>query len=112
MITNSVRMACATRSATRCVAFSLRNNFMINVRSKVVELLNQRNIKVTSVDFVHFTWLIKDPDLEIEEDDDDDEDEEDAKDEEEVGYDSIPPIQPVEDGIRCYTNPTIWICVL
>jgi hypothetical protein len=92
------------------VAFSLRNNFLTNVRSKVVELLNQREIKVSSVDFVCFTWLNKKADQEIEEEDDDDDD--DAKEEEDVTYDDIPPIQPVEDGERHYTNPTIWIGVL
>lgn len=76
----------------------------------MVELLDQRNIKVTSVDFVRFTWLIKKPDQEIEEEEDDDDD--NAKEEEELDYDAIPTIQPVEDGIRHYTNPTIWIGVL
>lgn len=91
------------------MAFSLRNDFLANVRSKVVELLNQKNIKVSSVDFVRFTWLNKKADQEIE-----DEDEDDAKEEEEedVTYDDIPPIRPVEGGERHYTNPTIWIGVL
>jgi len=80
----------------------------------VVRLLNQRNIKVTSVDFVRFTWLIKKPDQEIEEEEDDNNKNNNAKEEEEeeLDYDAIPTIQPVEDGIRHYTNPTIWIGVL
>lgn len=98
-----------TRFATRCVAFSLRNNVLTNVRFKVVESLNQRNIRVSSVDFVRFTWLNKKEDREIEDDDDNDNDDEE---EEDVSYDDIPPIQPVEDGERYYTNPTIWIGVL
>ena len=32
--------------------------------------------------------------------------------EEEIGYDDIPTIAPVEDGTRHYTNPTIWVGVL
>ena len=104
-------MECGTWFATGCVAFSLRNNFLTNVRSKVVELLNQKSIRVSSVDFVRFTWLNKKADQEIEEEDDND-DEGDAEEEEDVTYDDIPTIQPVEYGERHYTNPTIWIGVL
>ena len=81
-------MESGTRFATGCVAFSLRNNFLTNVCSKVVELLNQKNIKVSSVDFVRFTWLNKKADQEIEEeeedDDDDDEDDDGLLDEDEL----------------------------
>ena len=45
-------------------------------------MLKQRNIKVTSVDFLRFTWLNKRKDQEIE-DDEDDEDEDEV---EVVGY--------------------------
>ena len=38
---------------------------------QVVVLLKQRNIKVTSVDFLRFTWLNKKKDQEIEDDEDD-----------------------------------------
>ena len=86
---------------------------MTNVHSKVVELLNQRNIKFSSVDFVRVMWINKKVDQEIEEEEeDDDDDDDDAKEEEDVTYDDIPPIQTVEDGERHYTNPTIWIGVL
>jgi hypothetical protein len=94
------------------VGFSLCNNFLTNVRSKVVNLLDKRKIKVSSVDLVRFTWLNKTADQEIEEDDDDDDDDDDAKEEGDVTYDDIPPIQPVEYGERHYTNPTIWIGIL
>lgn len=87
------------------MAFSLRNNFLTNVYSKVVELLDQRSIRVSSVDFVRFTWLNKMVDREIEE-----EEEEEQK--EYLTYDDIPFIQPVEYGERHYTNPTIWIGVV
>ncbi|TFY75008.1 hypothetical protein EWM64_g9004 [Hericium alpestre] len=70
-----------------------------------------RVIRVSSVDFVRFTWLNKKEDQEIEEEEDDDDDDDDEE-EEDVSYDDIPPIQPVEDGERYYTNPTIWIGVL
>jgi hypothetical protein len=83
---------------------------MTNVRSKVVGLLDQSNIRVTSVDLVRFTWLNKKADQEDEQEDDDDDD--DAEEEEDVSYDDIPRIQPVEDGERYYTNPTIWIGVV
>ncbi|KAH8999802.1 hypothetical protein EDB86DRAFT_3138975, partial [Lactarius hatsudake] len=86
-----------------------QNGMWDRVRDRVVELLNQKSIRVSSVDFVRFTWLNKKADQEIEEEDDDDDD---AKEEEDITYDDIPPIQPVEDGERHYTNPTIWIGVL
>lgn len=70
-------------------------------------LLNQRDIKFTSVDFVRFTWLGKHVDREISSISSDDNDEE----EQDLSYDDIPRIQPVEYGDRHYTNPTIWIGV-
>ncbi|KAI0667645.1 hypothetical protein C8Q78DRAFT_1071745 [Trametes maxima] len=84
------------------------------IRDQVVVLLDQKRIKVTSVDFVRFTWLNQHEDREIEadEDDEDDEDDKDDDTEEELKYDDIPRIQPVEYGNRHYTNPTIWIGVL
>ncbi|KAI0360066.1 hypothetical protein OH77DRAFT_1501754 [Trametes cingulata] len=81
------------------------------VRDQVVMLLNRKNIKVTLVDFVRFTWLNTPVDRELEDEEEDDEDV-DAKEEEEVNYDDIPRIQTVEYGDRHYTNPTIWIAVL
>ncbi|KAH9047158.1 hypothetical protein EDB84DRAFT_1264204 [Lactarius hengduanensis] len=87
-----------------------QNGTWDRVRDRVVELLDQKSIRVSSVDFVRFTWLNKMADQEIEEEEDDDDD--DAKGEEDVTYDDIPPIQPVEYGERHYTNPTIWIGVL
>ncbi|KAH7881699.1 hypothetical protein F5I97DRAFT_1291768 [Phlebopus sp. FC_14] len=89
------------------------------VRDHVVKLLKRKGVKVSVVDFVRFTWLNQKPGQVIIDDDEEDEDEdegkgEDAK-EEEVNledYDKIAPIQPVEDGDRHYTNPTIWIGVL
>ncbi|KAI9430420.1 hypothetical protein H4582DRAFT_2121947 [Lactarius indigo] len=88
-----------------------QNGVWDTVRDQVVELLNQRNIKVSSVDFVRFTWLNKKADQEIEVEDNNDDNDDNAK-EEGVTYNGIPPIQPVEDGERHYTNPTIWIGVL
>ena len=69
--------------------------------------LDQMKIKVTSVDFVRFTWLNKHADREISDNDDDD-----AEEEQDFSYDDIPNIQPVEYGDRHNTNPTIWIGVL
>ena len=74
---------------------------------QVVVLIDQKKIKVTSVDFVRFTWLNKHADREIEDDDDDD-----TKEEQDFSYNDIPRMQPVEYGHRHYTNPTIWIGVL
>jgi len=75
---------------------------------KVVELLDDKKIKTTCVDFVRFTWLEKKKDGEVEGDEDEGED---GGDEEDFDYDSIPPIKPVEDGDRHYSNPTIWVGV-
>ncbi|KAF7321492.1 hypothetical protein MKEN_00670000 [Mycena kentingensis (nom. inval.)] len=87
-----------------------QNGLWDTVRDKVVDLLDARKIKVTSVDFVRFTWLNKNKDQEIGDDDqdDDEDDDEDA----DVDYDDIPPIQPAEYGGRYHTNPTIWIGVV
>ena len=79
---------------------------MPNVRSKVVELLDAKNIEPTCVDFIRFTWLNKKKDQEIES-----EDEDDNGDEEDFDYDAMAPIMPVEDGDRYTTNPTIWVGV-
>ncbi|KAJ3822737.1 hypothetical protein F5880DRAFT_1483572, partial [Lentinula raphanica] len=70
------------------------------VRDQVVELLIKRNIEVSSVDFVRFTWLNKKADHETVEIDED------------MAYYDIPLIQPIERGRRHYTNPTIWVGVL
>ncbi|KAJ8474297.1 hypothetical protein ONZ45_g15996 [Pleurotus djamor] len=83
------------------------------IRDKVVLLLNERKIKTTSVDFVRFTWLVHGALRETE--DDDDGDMEGGNQELSVSYESyddFPPAQPIENGTRHYTNPTIWIGVL
>ncbi|KAI9453238.1 hypothetical protein BJY52DRAFT_850915 [Lactarius psammicola] len=77
------------------------------VRAKVVELLDDKKIKTTCVDFVRFTWLEKKKDGEVEVDEDEGEDDGD----EDIDYDSMPLIKPVEDGDRHYSNPTIWVGV-
>ena len=69
-----------------------------------MKLLKQRDIKLTLVDFVRFTWLKKREDREIEDDEDDENDK--------VNYEDFARIETVEDGDRHYTNPTIWIAVL
>ncbi len=90
----------------KCVAFSGRSTCLPNVRSKVVELLDAKNIQPTCVDFIRFTWLNKKKDQEI------DEDEDHKGDEEDVDYDTTAPIMPVEDGDRYTTNPTIWVGIV
>ncbi|KIM25253.1 hypothetical protein M408DRAFT_331350 [Serendipita vermifera MAFF 305830] len=79
------------------------------IRDQVVELLDKRRIKLTSVDLVQFTWLDKKDDQEIQEEEDDDDDDDAQKD---FSYDDIPPIKPIEDGKRHTTNPTVWVAVL
>lgn len=79
---------------------------------KVVTLLDKQQVSTTSVDFVRFTWLNKNPDEEVEDDDDEDDTDDNGEEEPAVSYDDIGPIKPVEDGQRYYTNPTIWIGVV
>ncbi|KIY61612.1 hypothetical protein CYLTODRAFT_495169 [Cylindrobasidium torrendii FP15055 ss-10] len=83
------------------------------VRDQVVKLLDQRNIKLTSVDFVRFTWLNEWPAQEIESEEEDEKEDEGELTDAEVErlYDAIRRNKPVEYGERHYTNPTIWIGV-
>lgn len=92
-----------------CPLCTLRNNIVFNVRFKVVELLDEKKIKIHCVDFVRFTWLKKKEDGIVEVEDDEDSEEDDT--EMDLDYDDIPPIKPVEHGERHYTNPTIWVGV-
>ncbi|KAG8993826.1 hypothetical protein FRB90_000594 [Tulasnella sp. 427] len=79
------------------------------IRDRTVELLDQRGIKLTSVDLVRFTWLKKSPKGEIKDDNDNAKGDEDEGD---LDCDQSPTIKPGKGGIRYYTNPTIWIGVL
>jgi hypothetical protein len=80
-------------------------------RSKVVELLDKRRIKFTSVDLVKFTWLNENDDwLEMQEEDDEEDEDEDIA-QQDLSYDDIPFIKPLEDRRRHTTNPTIWVAV-
>lgn len=73
-----------------------------------MELLDAKNIEPTCVDFIRFTWLNNKKDEEIKEEE---EDEDDNGDEEDLDYDAMAPIVPVEDGDRYTTDPTIWVGV-
>ncbi|KAH9079655.1 hypothetical protein EDB83DRAFT_2514163 [Lactarius deliciosus] len=75
------------------------------IRDQVVELLDEGGIRLTSVDLVQFTWLDEMDDQEIQEEEDDDDD--DAQNDN-LTYDDIPLIKPIEYGKRHTTNPTIW----
>ncbi|KAG8743140.1 hypothetical protein FRC10_000357 [Ceratobasidium sp. 414] len=70
------------------------------VRADVVKLLDQRGIRLSSVDLVRFAWVEKNVD------------QEDQEDQDNVNYDDIAPTKPVVDG-TVYTTPvTIWVGVL
>lgn len=79
---------------------------MTNVRSKIVVLLNEKDVKTSAVDFVRFTWLNQRLGQVI----DDKEEEDEIFDVSE--YDKIAAITPVEDGDRFVSNPTVWIGML
>jgi hypothetical protein len=68
--------------------------------------LDERGIRLTSVDLVRFTWIEKNDDQEDEEDEEDSEEDEDNP-----NYDDFAPIKPVEDGTRYTTPVTIWVGV-
>ncbi|KAH7883420.1 hypothetical protein F5I97DRAFT_1939188 [Phlebopus sp. FC_14] len=57
-----------------------KDDLWATIRSKVVELLDQRNIKHSSVDLVRFSWVEENEDVEENRDDEDDEDIEDIED--------------------------------
>ncbi|EJT98039.1 hypothetical protein DACRYDRAFT_96687 [Dacryopinax primogenitus] len=63
------------------------------VRDKFVELLDDKEIRTTCIDFVKFTWLEKKKDGEVEVDEDEGENE------------------AYQDGDRHFSNPTIWVGV-
>lgn len=73
-----------------------QNGMWDRVRDEVVRLLNERNVKVTSVDFVRFKWRKRMGKWKKDVNNDDD----------------ALPHQLSENGSDRYTNPTIWIGVL
>lgn len=82
------------------MTFSKRRNLRANIRSKIVKLLDQRNIQHSSVDLVRFSW--------VEENDDDDENENGDDDDEIEDVD----IKVVPYGTFITTPVTIWVGVL
>ena len=81
--------------------FSKRSNPRTDIRSKVVELLDQKNIQHSSVDLVRFSWVGENEDDEDNKDDEDDEDIEDYED-----------IEVAPCGAVVTTPVTIWVGVL
>jgi len=75
--TNLARTICGLLFVLRFVTFSMRSNLRTDIRSKVVDLLDQRNIQHSSVDLVRFSWVEENEDVEEDEDDEDMEDDED-----------------------------------
>ena len=63
-----MRVFCGTLFAVMCVAFSFFSDFLTKICCKIVALLKERNIKISSVDFVRFTWVNKRPDRVINDD--------------------------------------------
>ncbi|KAJ3529530.1 hypothetical protein NM688_g7841 [Phlebia brevispora] len=90
------------------------DNLRDHVRAEVVKLLDERDIKLTSVDLVRFTWVEKSDDQEDveseegQEDEESEEDQEDEADEANLNYDDIAPVtvKPVVDG-AIYTAPAV-----
>jgi len=71
---SSARMVFGTVFVIRCVAVSACGILWTDTRSRVVELLDKRGIKLTSVDLVQFTWLDKKDGQEVQGEEDNDND--------------------------------------
>jgi len=82
------------------VTFSKCNNLWTDIRSKVVELLDQQNIQHSSIDLVRFSWVEEGEDVEENGDDEKNEDDE---------YDDI---KVASYGTVVTTPVTIWVGVL
>lgn len=67
-------MICGLLSVLRFATFLKHSNLQTDICSKVVELLDQRNILLSSIDLVCFSWV------EENEDDEESEDNKDIKD--------------------------------
>ena len=78
---NSARTIYGLLFVLRFVTFSKWNNLWTDIRPKVVELLDQRNIQHSSIDLVRFSWV--EENLSVEENQDDEDDENDDKDDDE-----------------------------
>ena len=66
--TNLARTICGLLFVLRFVTFLKRSNLRTDIRSKVVELLDQRNIQHSFVDLVRFSWVEENKDYEDDED--------------------------------------------
>ena len=103
------------------MTFLKRSNLQTDIHSKVVELLDQRDILHSSVDLVRFSWVEEPKDVKENEDVEDDEDTEDDEDVEENRDDKddegVEDFEDIKIEIAPYgtvvTTPvTIWVGVL
>ncbi|KAI9432395.1 hypothetical protein H4582DRAFT_1111952 [Lactarius indigo] len=85
------------------------DNLWDTIRAEVVKVLDERSIKLTSVDLVRFTWTEESDDREIVESEESEVDEED---EGSLNYDDIAHIKPVVYGTVYTTPATIWVGVM
>jgi len=88
------------------------SNLRTDIRSKVVELLDQRNIWHSSVDLVRFSWVEKNDDVEGNKGDKDSGDSEDDKDDEDGDDLENIDIKVASYGTIVTTPVTIWVGVL
>lgn len=90
-----------------CVVSSTAELFpLTNVRTKTLELLDRRQIKVTSIDFVRFTWSKTVVDTGISPSNEDDGDAPPGAGE------AVVTLAEIENEEQYFTNPTIWIGVI
>ena len=98
-----VKTICGLLFVLRFVTFLKRRNPRTDIRSKVVELLDQQNIQHSSVDLARFSWVEENEDVEDIEDIEDNEDIEDIEDVD---------IKVAPYGTIVTTPVTIWVGVL
>src|SRR5579863_5829252 len=100
--TNLAKTICGLLFVLRFVTFSKRSNPRSDIRSKVVELLDQQNIQHSSIDLVRFSSVEENEDVEDDEDNKDDEDDE--------GIEDVD-IKVAPYGTVVTTPVTIWVGV-
>ncbi|KAH6906928.1 hypothetical protein BKA70DRAFT_382017 [Coprinopsis sp. MPI-PUGE-AT-0042] len=74
---------------------------------ETAEVLTRKEIIFSDIELARFTWLDENAPPEINWNDYNFT----VPEGEELNFDDIPRIKPLEDGVRRYTNPTIWISV-
>ena len=118
--TNLTRTTCGLLFVLRFMVSLKRRDLWTDIRSKVVELLDQRNIQLSSVDLVRFSWVEEKEDVaeteDVEENEEVEENEgveenEEVEENEDFEYEDVD-FKVVPYGTLITTPVTIWVGVL